>query len=75
MPPEFLTPAEVAERLKISKTTVLTKVRDGDWECTKISDRIFRFTEDQYQAIAAGTNRRSRKSNRTRLHDALKKIA
>ncbi|WP_190264841.1 MULTISPECIES: HTH domain-containing protein [Glutamicibacter] len=72
--PEFITPAQLAEKLNISKTTVLTKIRNGDWECTKLSDRIYRFSPEQVEIIKAGDNRRHLKSNKTRLRAALKAI-
>lgn len=74
-PAPFLTPAELGLRLKVSSQTVLNKVHSGEWECTKLSDRIYRFTEDQYEAIAAGIGHRKRPSNRKRMHAALKAIS
>ena len=71
----MLTPAEVGRRMKLSSQTVLNKVHSGEWECTQISDRIYRFTEDQYETIAAGINHRKRPSNRKRMHAALKAIS
>lgn len=71
----MLTPAELGLRLKVSSQTVLNKVHSGEWECTQISERIYRFTEDQYEAIAAGINHRKRPSNKKRLHAALKAIS
>lgn len=72
---DYLTPAEVAGRLKISPATVYRKIDSGEWECTKISDRLYRFTEEQFAAIGTETNRPNRRSNKTRLREALKKIA
>lgn len=72
---EFLTPAQVAEKLNISKTTVLTKIHNGDWECTKFSDRIYRFSASQYEVIKMGTEYRKTRTNKTRLRAALKAIS
>lgn len=71
----MLTPADMGVRLKVSSQTVLNKVHSGEWECTQISDRIYRFTEDQYETIAAGINHRKRPSRKKRLADALKIIS
>lgn len=71
----MLTPAELGLRLKVSSQTVLNKVHAGEWECTQISDRIYRFTEDQYETIAAGINHRKRPSRKQKLSDALKLIS
>lgn len=71
---EYLSPAEVAQKLGISKATVYKKIRDGVWECTKISDRIYRFEEHQFNAIVSKNASQSRRSNQKRLRDALKKI-
>lgn len=72
---DFKTPTQVADKLRISTATVYNKIHSGEWECTQISDRIYRFSEDQFRAIAEGTNRKSRKTNKTRLRAALKAIA
>lgn len=72
---EFLTPAEVAAKLKVSTQTVLNKYHSGEWEGTEISERIYRFTQEQYEAIAAGRNRRQRPSRKRKLHEALKAIS
>lgn len=53
MSEEFFAPQEVAERLKISKTTVLANIRTGRWECQRISDRIYRFTQEQFDLITS----------------------
>lgn len=71
---EFLSPAEVAQKLGISKATVYKKIHDGEWECTKISDRIYRFEQHQFNAIVSKNASQSRRSNQKRLRDALKKI-
>lgn len=75
MAPEFITPAQLAETLNISKTTVLTRIRNGDWECTKLGDRIYRFSEEQVEIIKAGDNHRQLKSNKSRMRAALKAIS
>ncbi|MGO3150495.1 helix-turn-helix transcriptional regulator [Glutamicibacter ardleyensis] len=72
---EFLTPAQIAEKLNISKTTVLAKIHNGDWECTKFSDRIYRFSASQYEVIKMGTEYRKTRTNKTRLRAALKAIS
>jgi len=72
---DYLTPAEVASRLKVSPSTVYAKIHSGEWECTKISERLYRFTEEQFANIGTGTNHANRRSNKTRLRAALRKIA
>lgn len=71
---DYLSPAEVAQKLGISKATVYKKIHDGEWECTKISDRIYRFEEHQFNAIISRSAGPSRRSNQKRLRDALKQI-
>lgn len=83
MSEEYFTPQEVAERLKISKTTVLANIRSGRWECLQISDRIYRFTEEQFNQITStpAFDQRPRKMHGGRrkyeseLHRALRKIS
>jgi len=76
---EFYTPREVAERLKVSTQMVLKNIHSGQWECQKISDRTYRFTQEQFDLI---TSRPvvERRATRTRQQDmefrrALKKLA
>ena len=71
---EFFTPAEVAERYKISPALVYRKIHSGEWECVKLSNRMYRFTKDQVEAIAE-PNAPARRANKKRMHDALKRIA
>lgn len=74
-PVEFVKPAEVARRLGVSTQTVLNKGHSGEWEWTKISDRIYRFTEAQYEAIAQGVSTAPRRTRKAKLHAALKAIS
>lgn len=73
--PEYRTPADVANILGISRQMVYNKIHSGAWECTKISDRTYRFDEEQFELITSGRNTRPMKSNRDRFRAALKKIA
>lgn len=71
----FKTPAQIADKFQISPGTVYANIHSGKWECTKLGDRIYRFSEAQVTAIEAGTNTPQRKTNKTRLRAALKAIA
>lgn len=73
--PEFITPAQLAEKLNISKTTVLTKIRNNEWECTRFGERIYRFSQEQVEVIKGGDNHRQLKTNKSRLRAALKAIS
>lgn len=73
--PEYRTPAEVAAILGISRQMVYNKIHSQEWECTKISNRTYRFDEEQFEQITSGRNTRPMKSNRDRFRAALKKIA
>lgn len=73
--PEYRTPADVASILGISRQMVYNKIHSGSWECTKISDRTYRFDEEQFERITSGRNTRPAKSNRDRFKAALKRIA
>lgn len=45
-----LTTADIAERLNVEPDTVRRMCRSGKWEAVKVG-RLYRFTEEQYQAI------------------------
>ncbi|OIH81923.1 hypothetical protein BLJ79_21420 [Arthrobacter sp. UCD-GKA] len=72
---KYLTPPQLADKFQISPATVYSKIHSGEWECTKLGSRIYRFSEAQVSAIEAGTNTPQRKTNKTRLRAALKSIA
>lgn len=73
--PEFIKPSEVARRLSVSTQTVLNKGHSGEWEWTKLAPRIYRFTEEQYEAIAQGVTETPRRSRKSKMHEALKVIS
>lgn len=73
--PEYLTPAQIAVILGISRQMVYNKIHSGEWECTKVSERTYRFDQEQFERITSGRNTRPAKSNRDRFKAALKKIA
>ncbi|MFS0717586.1 helix-turn-helix domain-containing protein [Arthrobacter sp. 1P04PC] len=50
--PRMLTAAELAARLNVSTDTVRRKCTAGQWPHTRIG-RLYRFTEEHYQAIIA----------------------
>lgn len=72
---DWTTPAQIATDLKVSTATVYSKIHSGEWEATKISARIYRFSEEQVEAIETGTATAPRKTNKKRLRAALKAIA
>lgn len=72
---QYLTPAQIADKFVISTTTVYSKIHSGEWECTKLGDRIYRFNEAQVAAIESGSSTPPRKTNKSRLRAALKAIA
>lgn len=74
-PVEFIKPSEVARRLDVSTQTVLNKGHSGEWEWTKLAPRIYRFTEEQYEAIAQGVREPQRRSRKSKMHAALKVIS
>lgn len=51
MDEEFLTVAELAEKLKCSISTVQTNVRLKKWPHKKFGPRIIRFTPDHVEQI------------------------
>lgn len=69
------TPAFVAEKLSVSTQMVYNKIHSNEWECVRISERTYRFTEQQVKDILNGTNRMPRKTNKQRFREALKKIS
>ncbi|QCB97099.1 DNA-binding protein [Arthrobacter sp. PAMC25564] len=48
----LMTAAEVAAKLKVNVETVYKMCKTGRWPHTKIG-RLYRFTEEHYQAIIA----------------------
>lgn len=72
---EYITPADLAKRLVIARSTVYERIRSGEWQATKLGDRTYRFSPDQVAAITGKETRPSRRTNSARLRDALKKIA
>ncbi|WP_396277875.1 helix-turn-helix domain-containing protein [Glutamicibacter creatinolyticus] len=72
--PEFYTPQEVAEMLKVSRQSVLSKIRSGDWECLRISERTYRFSQEQLDRIIAPPQKPSR-GNEPAWKEALKRIS
>lgn len=76
---EFYTPQEVAELLKISKTTVLSNIHSGRWDCLKISARTYRFSHEQFEQIVSNpaVDRRVRRSRErdSELRRALRQIS
>ena len=72
---DYRTPAQLADKFQVSPAFVYNKIHSGEWECTKLGNRIYRFSEAQITAIEAGTGTPHRKTNKTRLRAALKAIA
>lgn len=74
-PPPFKTPAQLADHFQISPGTVYSKIHSGEWECTKLGNRIYRFSAEQVSKIESGSNTPPRRTNKKRLREALKAIA
>lgn len=51
MSDELLTPADVAERMKLTEAQVLTFRRKHNWPCVPLSRKTIRFTEEQVAEI------------------------
>ena len=69
------TPAQVAEHFQISAATVYAKIHSGAWECTKLGDRLYRFSAAQIANIEAGVpTSPTRRPDRSAMKAALKKI-
>ncbi len=54
----FLTPAEVAERMRVSTTTVLRWVHDGRLPAIRVSDRVYRIPVRSFEQFLAGRPQR-----------------
>ena len=50
---KFLTPDEIAERLAITKATVLRLIRRGELKALRISSRTLRISESAFEEFAA----------------------
>lgn len=69
------TPAQVAEHFQISAATVYAKIHSGEWECTKLGTRIYRFSESQVEKIGKGViSPPAQRRDRTAMKDALRKL-
>lgn len=74
-PHAWTTPAQLIEHFQISTQTVLNKIHSGEWECTKLSTRIYRFSESQVDKIENGvTAPPARSRDRSAMKDALRKL-
>ncbi|HLA16469.1 MAG TPA: helix-turn-helix domain-containing protein [Candidatus Limnocylindrales bacterium] len=55
----FLTPAEVADRLRVSTTTVLRWIHEGRLPAIRVSDRVVRVPVGSFERfVAAAPSRR-----------------
>jgi excisionase family DNA binding protein len=54
---ELCTTAEVADRLRVSKATILRLVRQGDLRPMRLSKRTLRFTESDVARFMEGGGR------------------
>jgi excisionase family DNA binding protein len=50
----FLTPAEAADRLRVSTTTVLRWIHDGRLPAIRVSDRIVRIPIGSFERFVTG---------------------
>lgn len=77
---ELFTPQEVADILKIARSTVHRKAADGEWPSLRVSARVIRFTQEHLDEIVAGMYsppappRRRSNLQRKRMKEALRKI-
>lgn len=53
----FLSPADVAQELDISSTTVLRMIHAGELPAIHVSDRIFRIPHASFERFKSGTLR------------------
>lgn len=73
---DWKTPAWIAEHLNVSTSYVTNKIRTGEWEAIRLSERIYRFTPEQIESIEnSGETTAPRRRNKPRLRAALKKLA
>ncbi|MDA8202944.1 MAG: helix-turn-helix domain-containing protein [Chloroflexi bacterium] len=56
---QFLSPAEVADELSVSSSTVLRLIHSGDLPAIAVSDRIYRIPRASFEMFKAGTLRRA----------------
>jgi hypothetical protein len=59
--------------LKVSRSYVYKQIHTGRWDCHQPSPRVYRFDQDQWEAILDGRARAGIQSTR-RLDDALAKL-
>lgn len=52
---QFYSPAEVADELEVSSTTVLRLIHDGRLPALRVSARIYRIPTASFQRYKAGT--------------------
>jgi excisionase family DNA binding protein len=50
-PEEFLTPQEIATRLKLTEATIWRWIREGTLPAIKIGPKVYRVTQEEYQKI------------------------
>lgn len=53
----FLSPADIAQELDISSTTVLRLIHAGELPAIRVSDRIYRIPNASFEMYKAGTLR------------------
>jgi excisionase family DNA binding protein len=51
----FLSPAEIAQELGISSTTVLRMIHNGELPAIRVSERIYRIPAASFEMFKAGT--------------------
>jgi excisionase family DNA binding protein len=56
-PKRFLSPADIADELGISSTTVLRMIHSGELPAIRVSDRIYRIPAASFEMYKAGTLR------------------
>jgi excisionase family DNA binding protein len=55
MEKRFYTPAEAAEILNVSSTTVMNRIHAGELPAVRVSERIYRIPIPAFERFVAGT--------------------
>ena len=53
-PEEFLTPQEIATRLKLTKATIWRWIRERKLPAIKVGSKVYRVKKEDYEKIKGG---------------------